>query len=1428
MNRFKFFSKKAAAQRFQPQESPQLPPLQTFILEPILTPSGLLDGGDSAPDPMVMDWGTDAIADADIPDTDGMDAIADADIPDTDGMDAIADIDIPDDDIEPVDFFYGDADDPLGAISDPSPIFESGVFTVGETGEVSIDFLFDGGQYQGELAVFSLDGMDEFEPGSQEFIQEAASRALSNSELGHVALSDTAEGAKFNGALPHESNFNTGEYQGVKTFSMRPGDTFGVMLVPHGTVQQLFDNPAAEGYARPLFSMTTSNPNDAFHMGQIADVTGDGNTFVMEDMRVDGWTDKDYNDVVFQVRGATAEAVHLDDVIDSGKDWRSTDMGQALIAYAEPYVTPDADDGGAIAVDTIPDLEDSGDDGGAIAVDPILDLEDTGDDGGAIAVDTIPDFEDIAENPANDTEVVEEHTHVGEVPVTNMVQPQRFEFAKANQPLVGVIDTGFSANNPDIDYSRIILGQDRVAGDANPLLSAGEGNEHGTHVLGIIGATQDNGIGINGVNDEAPIWVGRATGSGQWSQSLIEFVDAAKESQQPNAVVNLSFDLTQINPDGSITTRTELTAAERGALEYARHNNVLVVVSAGNQGGEMSALGTASLEFDNVIAVGAVGSDSSAHADYSSFGAGLDVMALGGDADNPIVSTKADGIGTGFGTSVATARVTGAASQVWAANPDLSYHQIKDILKATATDLAQIGWDAGTGAGLLNMNLAVQLAASTTPKPKLTQSSTINLPDLKTPVLGSTQAENGVVYVSTSFGQILRINTETGEQSQVFQGRAFTDLAVAPSGKLYGSTFNGLFEINSATGEETFIGQFASRLSINALTFSPDGKLYGADSETGKLFLISPQTAQAVEMGSLGGPSSGDIIFNGRNQILATVKGSTSDRLVAVDVTTGNAKMIGDLGFSNIYGLALLNGALTALTAEGQKLAINPRTGVATLQGTVSSQGQIWGAADNPSSAGIVTGELPTVLPEGQVDPNRLPVNVERETDAASQSKASAMGSDWRTEYDRTQNWIGSITSLQPRFFWRDGQGRNWEIINTTNGYIIRTPGLGAFAFSWEEYNNTKSWDLFWNAVHAGLTRNQIIALKNAYWDRRNVGTQIVGSLQRWGNGWTQEFRDGSGNRTKLMLEDGANTAYWMQGGNLAEYEFVGGPVGRNLEGRWVQLGYPRSNENQISRSDGKWAVWQAFSGNDGKARIHYLDGIGSVATWGSIGSLYTNLGGTYHWLGMPTRREYIDGDTIFADFQGGRIAYNRNDGRTEAIHWGEQPSWRRPVGNPDIDIQVDFYGNFTLLQRNLIQQAVINWENIITRDKVSSGVLRIAITQGSKTMNGGTWGHWAETTFMENQQKSRLDLTRDYLGEGRIHFNSQIINTLSSNSLVRLTMHEIGHALGLDEAQFDATLGMNSVMDLKGLDPNITEGMYKRLEWLGYSVNRSSSINWG
>ena len=173
-------------------------------------------------------------------------------------------------------------------LTSPSFTFNMGVFKVAETGNVGIDYLFDGGGYEGELGIFSLKGMEKLAQNSDAFITEAARRSVSNSNLGYVVINDATEGARFNGNLPYDINHNKGEYQGVKTFTMLPGDTFAFILVPNGAnLQQVANKSATGDDARPLFSLPMANPNGSSMTGQIADVTGAGNTFVMEDLRVD-------------------------------------------------------------------------------------------------------------------------------------------------------------------------------------------------------------------------------------------------------------------------------------------------------------------------------------------------------------------------------------------------------------------------------------------------------------------------------------------------------------------------------------------------------------------------------------------------------------------------------------------------------------------------------------------------------------------------------------------------------------------------------------------------------------------------------------------------------------------------------------------------------------------------------------------------------------------------------------------------------------------------------------------------------------------------------------------------------------------------------------------------------------------------------------
>jgi chromosome segregation ATPase len=746
----------------------------------------------------------------------------------------------------------------LSETSIPKLDFTSGVFTVGESGEVGIDFIFDGGKYQGELAIFSLEGMEDFDPSDVTgFIREAARRASSNSELGYVVISDSVEGAKFSGGL-RESNFNSGIYRGTKTFTMRSGNRFAVMLVPNATVAQVLEDPHADCKLRPLFSLVTANPHEAFHLGQIADATGGGTIFALEDLRMDGNSDRDYNDIIFQVTGATGNAVHLDEVINPAKDWRNTERGKEILAsvalppidvdpdidpgdvepdidpidvepdidpvdnpiddpiYVDPdidpvddpiYVEPDID-----PIDTEPDID-------PIYINPNIDPDLTLNPGQPTSIDlsqvfipaaegepigggsggAAPQYDILAGNsntlnveldgdtltivptPDAETGITPVAIRVTDASgnsvtttvsvVTNNLPPDAVsEINTALTNLSGVIgrdgilggldtETGGTAlerlgevvekykglvsflDKPEllvelgvkaenVEPLKALLNSEELARDLGLDVTLSEAlSQPDTSVMDrvlmnandAIAFLPDNAIQPTvGFLDFAGDHLNDVTTAftsinpdrdfqtftlenGNWSVKLVEFVDRIRAAGETHAIVNLSFDLSQLDDIG-ITTRYELTPAEQQAIAYARDNNVLLVVAAGNTGSIMSALGAASQQFDNIITVGAV-TQFERKADYSSYGDGLTIVAPGGVWD--------DDSDAFIGTSKATSYITAAASLIWAANPKLNFLQVKQILIDTAVDLDLPGWDKETGAGLVDINEAIQRAQLT-------------------------------------------------------------------------------------------------------------------------------------------------------------------------------------------------------------------------------------------------------------------------------------------------------------------------------------------------------------------------------------------------------------------------------------------------------------------------------------------------------------------------------------------------------------------------------------------------------------------------------------------------------------------------------------------------------------------------------------------
>jgi hypothetical protein len=264
----------------------------------------------------------------------------------------------------------------------------------------------------------------------------------------------------------------------------------------------------------------------------------------------------------------------------------------------------------------------------------------------------------------------------------------QFEFPEEDQPEIVVIES----ENSVAETESAVDGEGEVSADeASPQTESEE----------LVKAVNSNAqVGTETVNAD------------EWVTVLTEAVDNAKASNDSNAIVALNIALTEELDDGSIVPRTELTQSERAALTYARDNGVLVTLSAGDTAGEAPIINGVAAEFDNVVVVGAAEPANDATSVWKSYAA-TDSSATGVSLD-----LVADGRnGETVSTSVAASRVAGAISQVWAANPDLNYTQVVDILKRTATDLGEWNWDTETGSGLVNVVAAVHLAKVTKPQP---------------------------------------------------------------------------------------------------------------------------------------------------------------------------------------------------------------------------------------------------------------------------------------------------------------------------------------------------------------------------------------------------------------------------------------------------------------------------------------------------------------------------------------------------------------------------------------------------------------------------------------------------------------------------------------------------------------------------------------
>jgi subtilisin family serine protease len=303
--------------------------------------------------------------------------------------------------------------------------------------------------------------------------------------------------------------------------------------------------------------------------------------------------------------------------------------------------------------------------------------------------------------------------------------PTGWDTATGVGTVVAVIDTGVDWTHPDLaanvwtnlgevpnngvdddgnGYIDDVRGWDFVDGNNSP----GDGFGHGTHVAGTVAAVGNNGTGV----------IGMAWGAQVMNVRALDANGNGYDSDLARAItyaVNNGADVLNNSWGGfSFNLATGSSSAVRDAIQTAVSLGVVVIASAGNDGGSVAYVEPAG--YPEAIAVGATDAFDQ-HAGFSNSGAALSVSAPGVG----ILSTRAAGshpidhygdvVQSKYlelaGTSMAAPHVAGLSAMLLSLFPTLTPDEVRWHLELNADQVGYPGyegqpWNPYIGWGRIN------------------------------------------------------------------------------------------------------------------------------------------------------------------------------------------------------------------------------------------------------------------------------------------------------------------------------------------------------------------------------------------------------------------------------------------------------------------------------------------------------------------------------------------------------------------------------------------------------------------------------------------------------------------------------------------------------------------------------------------------------
>ena len=294
----------------------------------------------------------------------------------------------------------------------------------------------------------------------------------------------------------------------------------------------------------------------------------------------------------------------------------------------------------------------------------------------------------------------------GGTPDADVDAPEAWDITTGDDSvIIGVIDTGVDYNHEDL-VGNIWVNPGEIAGngiddDGNGVIDdihgfsayndngdPMDGNGHGTHVSGTIGAEGNNGIGVVGVN---------------WDVSIIgcQFLSAGGTGSTADAIECLDY-FTDLKVNRGIDVRAtnnswgggDFSQALKDSIEAGGDAGILFVAAAGNCRSGAPARDIdqdpsypASYDSDAILAVSMTTRDDTLD---SCSHWGPTSVDMGAPGASILSTTPGNSYSVYSGTSMASPHVAGAAALVWSVNPGLTIAEMKQLLMDSGDPLAAL------------------------------------------------------------------------------------------------------------------------------------------------------------------------------------------------------------------------------------------------------------------------------------------------------------------------------------------------------------------------------------------------------------------------------------------------------------------------------------------------------------------------------------------------------------------------------------------------------------------------------------------------------------------------------------------------------------------------------------------------------------------